>query len=82
MQDEEAAMPLPVEGLEIREMAALDIASRRELLADRAVIDALLGSARLRLHRPVPREVVLVHDAPWEGNTCGYATIFRDEACV
>lgn len=71
-------MPLPVEGFEISELARLEIASRRELFVDHTVVDALLGSAHLQLHRPVPREVVLICDAPWEGSTCAYASIFRD----
>jgi hypothetical protein len=36
------------------------------------------GKLELRLHRPIPREVAIVHDQPWEGNNCHYHTIFRD----
>ena len=32
-----------------------------------------------KLHKPVPREVVLVCDRPWEGNTSAYYTLFRDD---
>jgi len=74
-------MPLPVEGFEISEIRPLRMGHRRELFLDRTIIGGLTGTARLRLHRPTPREIVLVHDAPWEGNTCGYATIFRDRQC-
>jgi hypothetical protein len=31
------------------------------------------------LHRPEPREAALVTDEPWEGNMCGYVTVFQDE---
>ena len=31
----------------------------------------------MRLHQPVRREAVLVHDAPWEGNVCGYHTVLK-----
>jgi len=56
---------------------ALNIGDRRELLVDDFLIDQRSG-LELRLQMPVPREVVLVHDAPWEGTGCGYHTIFRD----
>lgn len=56
----------------------IDIGSQWELLVDRYLIDEMKGGAELRLHRPVAREIVFVHDKPWEGNTCGYSTIFRD----
>jgi len=56
----------------------MDIGGRLELFVDHHVIEKLEGGAELRLHKPRPREVVIVHDRPWEGNTCGYHTIFRD----
>jgi len=56
----------------------IEIGSRLELFVDRWLIDQLKGNAALKLHRPVPREVVLVTDEPWEGNTCAYYTIFQD----
>ena len=56
----------------------IDIGSRLELLVDEYLVDGLSGGAHLRLHRPVPREVVLVHDAPWEGNGSMYHSIFQD----
>src|SRR5262249_40855951 len=59
------------------ESKALDIGDRRELLVDDFLIDKREG-LELRLQTPVPREVVMVHDAPWEGSGCGYHTIFRD----
>jgi len=56
----------------------IDVGSRRELFVDDYLIDKLDGDAELRLHKPVPQEVVLVTDQPWEGNTCAYYTVFRD----
>jgi hypothetical protein len=35
------------------------------------------GKAELRLHRPVPREISLVHDALWEGSGSGYHSVFQ-----
>ena len=56
---------------------SIDIGSRRELFVDNYLIDRL-ERARQQLHHPVPREVAIVHDAPWEGNGCMYTTVFRD----
>jgi hypothetical protein len=56
----------------------IEIGARRELLVDDFVIESLDGEAALRLHRPAPREVAIVHDEPWEGNICFYHTVFRD----
>ena len=55
----------------------IDIGSRLELFVDDFLIDDLDG-ARQVLHQPTPREVAIVHDAPWEGNVCFYHTVFRD----
>ncbi|WP_262245744.1 hypothetical protein [Parapedobacter soli] len=57
---------------------ALNIASRLELFVDDYLIDELKGSAQLILHEPVPKEVVIVHDEPWEGNATSYHSIFKD----
>ena len=56
---------------------AIEIGSRRELLVDEELIERMVG-ARLTLHRPVARAIAIVHDAPWEGNTCCYHTVFQD----
>jgi hypothetical protein len=56
----------------------IDIGSRRELFVDDYLIHRLDGGARLVVQNPVPREVVLVTDKPWEGSSCLYFTIFCD----
>lgn len=53
------------------------IGTRLEPLVDRYLIESL-DNCRLLLHRPVPQEVAIVHDAAWEGNTCAYHTVFQD----
>ena len=58
--------------------APLEIGVRRELFVDNALIEQLTGGAVQRLHHPMPREVSLVHDEPWEGTGCGYHSVFRD----
>lgn len=57
---------------------ATDIGSRRELFVDSGLVERLSGKAELRLHRPVPQEMAIVHDAPWEGSGSGYHSIFKD----
>ena len=56
----------------------IDLGARLELLVDDYLIDNMTGGARLQMHHPVPREVVLVHDAPWEGNGSMYHSVFQD----
>lgn len=58
---------------------ALVLGSRLELFVDEYLIDRLDGAARLQLHKPEPKEVVLVTDKLWEGNTCAYYTVFHDD---
>ncbi|HVX64511.1 MAG TPA: hypothetical protein VHC19_28060 [Pirellulales bacterium] len=56
---------------------ALELGSRRELFVDDYLIERLHGAA-LKMHRPEPKEVVIVCDAPWEGNISAYYTLFAD----
>ena len=55
----------------------IEIGSRLEPLVDDYLIEKLDGAA-LTLHKPTPREVAIVFDEPWEGNTSAYPTVFRD----
>jgi len=55
----------------------IQLGTRLEPLVDDYLIESLQG-ARLVLHQPVPREVAIVHDQPWEGNTSAYHTVFQD----
>ena len=57
---------------------AIDIGSRLELFVDDFLVESLSGDAAQVLQRPVPQEVVLTTDKPWEGNTCAYYTVLRD----
>jgi hypothetical protein len=61
-----------------RAAEAADVASRLELFVDDHLIDHLTDKAELRLHHPVPREVAIATDRPWEGNACNYITVFHD----
>lgn len=57
----------------------IDLNDRLELFVDDHLVESIEGDLELKLHRPSPREVVLVTGEPWEGNTCAYYTIFEDE---
>ncbi len=56
----------------------IDIGSRRELFVDDYLIQELQDDIALRLNHPIPREIVITHDAPWEGTGSGYHSIFKD----
>ena len=55
----------------------IELGGRRELFVDDYLIERLSG-VELRLNKPVPRNVALDHDVPWEGNTSAYHTVFKD----
>ena len=54
------------------------IGSRLEPMVDDFLIEARDGVA-LELHHPIPQDVAIVFDNPWEGNTCCYVTVFQDD---
>lgn len=59
-------------------MTPIDLGSRRELFLDDHFIERRDGVDLVQA-QPVPRGIAIEHDAPWEGNTCYYHTIFRDD---
>ena len=64
--------PAVVQGQEV-----IEIGSRRELFVDEYLIGKLVN-ARRQMHQPVPREMAIVHDAPWEGAGSGYHSVIHD----
>lgn len=56
----------------------IEIGSRLEPMVDKHLIDKTTGGTRLRLHPPLPREVVWKPDAAWESTSAAYFTVFRD----
>lgn len=56
-----------------------DIGDRRELFVEDSLIERLEGGTQLVMHRPIPREISIVHDAPWEGTGSGYHSVFEDD---
>jgi len=56
----------------------INIKDQLELFADDYVIEELKGGAQKHLCQPEPKEVVLTTDAPWEGNSSEFFTVFQD----
>ena len=71
-------VPLSLLGADSSSTIVTNIGSRRELFVDDLLVEKLVGGTEMRLHHPVPREIVMVHDAPWEGNATAYYTAFKD----
>ena len=59
------------------EPTVIELGGRRELFVDDFLIDKRDGM-ELRLQQPVPREIVINSDAPWEGSGPDFYTVFRD----
>ncbi|MBI3943951.1 MAG: hypothetical protein HY326_13115 [Chloroflexi bacterium] len=53
-----------------------DIGTRWELFVDDWLIESM-ANTRLQLHQPVPQEVALKFDAPWEGAWSHYITMLQ-----
>ena len=58
-------------------LATVNIGFQLELLVDDYIIDRM-NSVEMALNKPIPQEVAIVHDAPWEGSISGYHTVFED----
>jgi len=56
----------------------LDIGSRLELFVDDYLVDESRNVA-LRMHQPVPQEIALRFNKPWEGRTSYYVTVLQDD---
>lgn len=57
----------------------ISIRSRREPFWDEYLIDTSKTTATIKLHHPQPKEVVMTHDAPWEGDGCNFHCILKDD---
>lgn len=58
--------------------APINIDSRLELFIDDYIIEDLKNGAKVKLHHPIPQELIMVHDEPWEGSGSGYHSVFFD----
>ena len=61
---------------------AADIGSRLELFVDDFLVDSMSGGVSRRLHHPVPREIILTLDKPWEGLATAYLAVVQDEGRI
>ena len=68
---------LPVLSMKAYGEKPLDIGSRRELFVDGHLIESQQRAWR-QLHHPTPRNIAIVHDAPWEGAGSGYHSVIQD----
>lgn len=59
-------------------MDPIVIGSRRELFWDNHLLETSRTSAELKVQSPRIEEIVLLHDAPWEGDGCNAHSIVRD----
>ncbi len=58
-------------------IASIPLGDRRELFVDDYLI-AKKSALELKLHEPMPREIVMIRDRPWEGSGSDFETVFRD----
>jgi len=70
-------LALPLACARAKAGEVIDVGSRLELFVDDHLVDKLKGASRV-LHRPTEREVAIALGEPWEGNNCGYVTVFQD----
>lgn len=61
----------------VRAADPVALGDRLELFADGALLARVEGVEHVP-QRPEPGEVVMTFDAPWEGNTSAYYTLFQD----
>lgn len=54
------------------------IGDQRQLFVDDYLIEKMDGSVKMCLHHPIAKEVVINHNAPWEGSYCNNHSIFKD----
>lgn len=70
--------PILIAGWAAQADDPIDIGNRLELFVDDYLIAEIDGDVSQQVQQPEPQEVVFVTDEPWEGNTSGYYTLFRD----
>ncbi len=56
----------------------ISLGSQREFFWDDYMIDSEKTTASHVVHHPVRRDVVMVHDKPWEGDGCNYYNMVFD----
>ncbi len=72
-----ALVMAPTVSVQSAEIDVVDIGDRRELFVDRHRIERTKG-VELKMHSPVPQDVVWKPDAAWESTSAAYFTVFKD----
>ena len=54
------------------------VGNELQLFIDDYVVERLNGKAHFVLHHPVPREVSIEHNEPWEGSGSSFHSVFKD----
>lgn len=62
----------------IQPIKTIDIGGDLQLLCDSHVMQSG-KNVQFQVHQPIPQEISLTFDKPWEGNTSTYCTIIQDE---
>jgi len=55
------------------------VGMRLEMFVDEVLVEKKINVSR-KVHEPVPGEVAIKFDQPWEGNVCAYYTIIRESS--
>lgn len=59
--------------------APIYVGSDVQLFVDDYLVDEFVGGAQLKLHNPIPQEIVVTTgDFDWEGSDTAYGTVFQD----
>src|SRR5690606_34074673 len=56
----------------------IDVDTNIQLFIDNYVIENYSENLDFRMHNPIPVEIVINHNQPWEGNSSVYHSVFKD----
>lgn len=65
-------------GQRITDSDTINIGGDRQLFVDDYLLDHVSEGVHLQLHNPIPAGIAMEHDAPWEGNSSVYHSVFKD----
>ncbi len=69
---------LAIHAVAVEPIQPIDLGNHRELFIDEYLIGEM-KNVQLLVHSPVPEEIAVHCDKPWEGNGCGYFTVLHDK---
>ena len=59
----------------------VQIGTNIQLMWDDSLIESHVN-ASFKYHRPIPKDVAITTDAPWEGNVSAYFTFLQDLSLI